>query len=68
MMGSDIADDYAAVQEAFGWDIDTMEQLSLDAIDACWAPEHEKASMRGEFDAEFAALRAEFGVPPGSSN
>jgi len=64
MMQSDIGDDYAAVHDAFGWDLDTMEQLSLDAIEASWAPEHEKAQLRGEFESDFDALRAEFGLPP----
>jgi adenosine deaminase len=64
MMQSDIADDYAAVHDAFGWDLDTMEQLSLDAVDASWAPDDEKARMRGEFVGEFQALRAEYGIEP----
>jgi adenosine deaminase len=64
MMQSDIGDDYSAVQDAFGWDLDTMEQLSLDAIDASWAPADEKARMRGEFVSDFEALRAEYGVEP----
>jgi adenine deaminase len=63
MMGSDIGDDYSAVHEAFGWDLETMEQLSLDAIDASFAPEAEKAQMRGVFVGEFDALRAEYGIP-----
>lgn len=62
MMQSDIGDDYVAVQEAFGWDLDTMEQLSLDAIEASWAPEAEKARMRGEFESDFEALRAEYSI------
>jgi adenosine deaminase len=62
MMGSDVADDFAAVHEAFGWDLETMEQLSLDGIEACWAPDDEKAALRTRFNREFAELRAEFGL------
>jgi adenosine deaminase len=64
MMGSDVADDYAAVHEAFGWDLQTMEQLSLDGIEACWAPDDEKAALRARFNQEFDELRAEFGLEP----
>jgi adenosine deaminase len=63
MMGSDIADDYQAVQEAFGWDLETMEQLGFDAIEASWAPDQEKAALRQAFAVEYDALRAEFGLP-----
>jgi adenosine deaminase len=63
MMRSTIADDYAAVHEAFGWDLEAMEQLSLDGITACWAPDDEKAALRARFEADFATLRAEFGLP-----
>jgi len=62
MMGSDVADDYAAVHEAFGWDLETMEQLSLDGIEACWAPDDEKAALRQRFTAVHGVLRAEHGL------
>ncbi|MEY2571084.1 MAG: adenine deaminase [Acidimicrobiaceae bacterium] len=64
MMGSDVADDYAAVHDAFGWDLETMEQLSLDGIEACWAPDDEKAALRQRFTAEHAVLRTEHGLAP----
>jgi adenosine deaminase len=63
MMGSTIADDYQAVFEAFGWDLETMEELTLDGIEASWAPDDEKAALRTRFDAELDGLRAEFGQP-----
>jgi adenosine deaminase len=64
MMGSDVADDYAAVHEAFGWDLEAMEQLSLDGIEACWAPDDEKAALRARFYEEFDELRVEHGLEP----
>jgi adenosine deaminase len=63
MMGTDIADDYQAVHESFGWDLETMEQLGLDAIDASWAPEDEKATLRTAFASEHARLRADHALP-----
>jgi adenosine deaminase len=62
MMGTDIADDYEAVHAAFGWDLETMEQLSLDGIEASWAPDDEKAGLRRRFAAEFDELRAAHGL------
>jgi adenosine deaminase len=62
MTGSDIADDYQAVADAFGWDLETMEQLSLDAIDASWAPDDEKAALRSRFALEFDRLRIDNGL------
>jgi hypothetical protein len=51
------------VHEAFGWDLEAMEKLSLDGITACWAPDDEKAALRDRFESEFAALREEYGLP-----
>jgi hypothetical protein len=40
-----------------------MEQLGLDAIDASWAPENEKATLRTAFASEHARLRADHAPP-----
>jgi len=61
MMGTDLADEYVAVSDAFGYDLATMEDLSLAAIDASWAPADEQRALRARFVAEFDALRAEYG-------
>ena len=58
MMNFDLADEYAAVRSAFGYDLETMESLSLAGIDASWAPEDEKKALRSRFEGEFAAVRA----------
>ncbi len=63
MMQFDIADEYAAVSHAFGYDLETMEDLSLGAIEASFAPVDERVALKQTFEAEFDALRAEFGVP-----
>jgi adenosine deaminase len=62
MMGFNIADEYQAVYDAFDWDLETMEQLSLDGITACWAPPEEKEALRARFEADFDALRAKHGL------
>jgi adenosine deaminase len=64
MMRFDLADEYVAVAAAYGYTLDDMEQISLDGIEASWAPDAEKAARRVEFLTEFDALRHEFGLPP----
>jgi adenosine deaminase len=64
MMRFDLADEYAAVAGAFGCSLEEMEQISLDGIEASWAPLDEKTTMRTAFLAEFDDLRREFGLAP----
>jgi adenosine deaminase len=63
MMRFDLADEYVAVADAYGYDLETMEDLSLAALDASWAPADEKSALRRRFLDEFDALRGEAGLP-----
>lgn len=63
MMRFDIADEYAAVARAFGYTLEEMEAISLDGINASWAPDEEKSALRRRFCAEFDDLRSEYGLP-----
>ncbi len=60
MMRFDIADEYAAVSSAFNFTLEEMEQISLDGIEASWAPDDEKQKLRQRFNREFNDLRREF--------
>jgi adenosine deaminase len=62
MMRFDVADEYVAVADAFGYDLDAMEGLSLAAVEASWASPEEKAALRDRFAREFAELREELGA------
>ncbi len=64
MMRFDIADEYAAVADAFGYSLEEMEAISLDGITASWAPDEEKAALRHSFEARFDQLRTQYGLPP----
>jgi adenosine deaminase len=64
MMQFDVADEYVAVADAFGYTLDDMESISLDGITASWAPDDEKRALRTRFEREFDELRARFGHPP----
>ncbi len=63
MMGTTICDDYEQIARAFGYDLDTMEDLALGAIDASFAPADEQSALRARFTAEMDALRAAEGIP-----
>lgn len=63
MMRFDLAHEYAAVAEAFDYELEDMEDVSLAGIDACWAPDDERMSLRKRFLGEFDELRAEHGLP-----
>ncbi len=62
MMRFDLADEYASVSQAFGYDVGAMEAITLDGIESCWAPDAEKTALRQRFTEEFATLRTEFGA------
>jgi adenosine deaminase len=63
MTATSVADDYVAVSEAFGWTVPEMEQISLDGIEACWAPDDEKIALTHRFELEFNDLRRRYGLP-----
>lgn len=60
MMGTDLTSEYAAVQQAFGYGIDDLERISLDAS---FAPPEEQRGLRRRFEQEFLDLRAHAVVP-----
>ncbi len=59
----DVGDEYGIVAEAFGYDLETMEDLSLDSIEATFMDDAEKAETRARFVREFDSLRADAGLP-----
>jgi adenosine deaminase len=64
MMRFNVADEYAAVHQAFDWDLETMEDLALAGITACWAPPEEKVELRAQFIEAFEELRSTNHLPP----
>ena len=60
----DLGSEFGIVADAFGYDLETMEDLSLDSIEATFMDDVEKARTRSEFIADFNSLRVEAGLPP----
>ena len=62
MMQTTICDDYEQIARGFGYDLDTMEDLALGAIDVSFAPADERSALRARFTTEMDALRVEAGL------
>ena len=56
MSATTIADDYEQVATAFDYGVDTMVELSMAGIEACWAPDDERRALRQRFEREISAL------------
>lgn len=46
LMQFDLADEFAAVRDAFGYGLDDFEEITYTAIEASWAPDDEKQALR----------------------
>lgn len=55
----DLGAEYAAVAAAFGWGWDTMVDVSLDGVEACWLDGDDKAALRRTVEAAATTLRPE---------
>ena len=47
----DLATEYAAVADAFGWGWAEMVAVALDAVDASWLDDDDKTRLRGQVEA-----------------
>lgn len=63
MFGIDLADEFCIVRDAFGLDLDALEDLALASIDASWIAPEDQRRARSTFVAEMDALRTERGLP-----
>ncbi|WCO67669.1 adenosine deaminase [Iamia majanohamensis] len=57
----DLGREYRAVASAFGWGWDTMVDIALDGVAACWLPDDGKAVLRARVEDARTTLRP----PPG---
>jgi adenosine deaminase len=63
MFDIDLADEFTNVRDAFGCSLAELEDLCLASVDACFADDATRASLRAGFVAEMERLRAERGMP-----
>jgi len=53
MFGTDMNNEYIQLHRQLGFTVDELFQLSLNAVDSSFLPEHEKQAMRGSFINEY---------------
>jgi adenosine deaminase len=56
MFNTTLTNEYLVCQQAFGWDIETIEHLVLNAVDVTLLPETERQTMRSAFVKDFELL------------
>ena len=59
MFNTDLVSEYEALTEHLGFDAADLEQLNLNALEASFLPDGDKAELRQALQSEFAALRAQ---------
>lgn len=62
LFGTTLTDEFRVLARHWGYDADGLQRIALNGLDVSFLPDDEKAAMRSEFLAEFAALRAELGL------
>jgi adenosine deaminase len=62
LFGTTLTDEFRVLARHWDYDADGLQRIALNALDAAFLPDDEKATMRREFVEEFAALRAELGL------
>jgi len=53
MFNTTLTNEYLVCQKTFGWDMNTIEHLVLNAVDVTLLPEKERLDMRRSFEADF---------------
>src|ERR671910_89595 len=64
LFGTTLTDEFLVLARHWGYDADGIQRIALNAVDAAFLPDEEKAQLRTEFVEEFARLRQELGLPP----
>lgn len=59
LFGTTLTDEYRVLARQWGYDAVDLQRIALNALDVAFLPEAERARMRAEFLAEYAALRDE---------
>jgi adenosine deaminase len=58
MFNTTLTNEYAVCAETFGWDVNEIERLSMNALKASFLPDERKANLEVDFTRQFADLRA----------
>lgn len=56
MFSSTLTDEYLALKRDLGFTLDEVKQVALNAVEASFLPDEDKAALRSAFESEWAAL------------
>jgi adenosine deaminase len=59
LFSTDLNYEYQVLVDHFGFDVDELEQVSLNGLRASFLPQADKTRLEAEFRAEFTRLREE---------
>ena len=62
MFNTTLTDEYLAVCKAYGWGVDEIERLSLNAVHASLLPDQEMSELEQRVGSELVRLRVEHGI------
>jgi len=57
MFNTTLTNEFMVCAETFDWDIDRLQQLTLNALNATFLSDEQKLTLRQDFEAQFASLR-----------
>jgi adenosine deaminase len=63
LFGTTLTDEFLVLARHWGYDADGIQRIALNAVDASFLPDDERAALRQSLEAEFTALRQELGLP-----
>jgi adenosine deaminase len=63
LFGTTLTDEFLILAQHWGYDADGLQRIALNALDASFLADDDKARLRADFAQEFTALRQELGFP-----
>ena len=63
LFGTTLTDEFRVLARDWGYDADGLQRIALNAVDAAFLSDQERANMRSSFETEFASLRQELDLP-----
>jgi adenosine deaminase len=59
MFNTTLTNEFAVCAEAFDWDIDMLQMLTINALNATFLSDEQKIAMRQDFEQQFESLRTQ---------
>jgi adenosine deaminase len=63
LFGTTLTDEFLILAQHWGYNAEGLQRIALNALDASFLPDNDKARLRADFVQEFTTLRQELGFP-----